>query len=251
MKPVSVDSSLAQLALGGLIGLTACSDSKNGSEPDPDQLVDAAVSNTPDAAAEQPDAASPYEVISEEQTTQSFAELTTECDNRGGYIQIHAACGGVNSCSGFSVGDWNPDVKSEHTCAGLNGCNGLSCVELPADSNKSASDILSEQLPAGGPAPCMNCHAEWTSDGPDTSVFKVYVWPGSGRTLDNWLDRSAEEQARVMAFGSYGTLPEGKAYANMLGYHKLYSRAEVERVITYIRTVATPKLVQIKVQDPE
>ena len=200
-----------------------------------------------DADAQVPDA-SDYEVTEEGETTQSFAELTTECDERGGYVQIHAACGGVGSCAGFSVGDWNPDIKSEHTCAGLNGCNGLSCVDLPADSGKTAAEILEEQLPEGGPAPCMNCHADWTEDGPDTSVFKVYTLPGSGRDLSNWLDMPAEEQARIIAFGAHGTF-EGRAYSNMLGYHKIYSRAEIERVVEYIRTIATPQVIETKFQD--
>ncbi len=243
---LSLESAILGAALSGLAGLAACGDgSDNNIDPDP-ITYDAAVQPSPDAEPEGDD----YEVTEEDETDQNFAELTTECDQRGGYVQIHAACGGVNSCSGFSVGDWNPDIKSEHTCAGLNGCNGLSCVVLPADSGKTAEQILEEQLPEGGPAPCMNCHAEWTQDGPDPSVFKVYSWPDSGRDLSNWLDLSAGDQARIIAFGAHGMF-QGRAYANMMGYHKIYSRAEIERVVEYIRTTASPRLVEIKIQDPE
>ncbi|HTU57211.1 MAG TPA: hypothetical protein VMF89_02240, partial [Polyangiales bacterium] len=76
-----------------------------------------------------------------EQKEYTFADLTKTCDNRGGYVQVHGSCGGVNACQGFSYGDWGPGAATltEHTCTGVNGCAGLSCVVLPEEKNKEKS----------------------------------------------------------------------------------------------------------------
>lgn len=176
-------------------------------------------------------------VISETEGNKTFAELKVECDKRGGFTQVHAACAGVNACAGFSYGDWSPGVLSEHTCAGVNGCNGLSCVVLQDDSGKTGKEIYEEALPETGPRSCTNCHAVWGDDGPDTTKFKLYLLAGSPRDASNWLDYPASSQARIVAFGKHGLLDDGTAYSNMSAYHKLYSRAEIERVVEYIRTL--------------
>jgi hypothetical protein len=199
----------------------------------------------------------PPEVLSEVETKQTFAQYTEDCDALGGYVQITASCSGVNACAGFSVGDWNPDVRSEHTCRGLNGCNGLSCITTPADSGLTGEQILAlEAIPNGqpddvinGPAPCSYCHSVYTDDVLDPSAFKVHVLPGSGRTADNWLDRSPAEMERIVAFGAHGVTADGIAYAAMVGYAKSLSRAEIERVVTHIRTL-DPVIQEIKFDEP-
>lgn len=248
-------TALMSAALSGLLGLggAACGGDHHH-DPDPDQRPDASVMLPVDAApadAAEPDA-NDSKIISETPGNKTFAELTAECDTRGGYVQIHASCAGTNSCAGFSYGDWSPGVLSEHTCAGVNGCNGLSCVVLPADQGRTAQEILAEQLPETGPRPCSNCHAEWNDDGPDFTKFKVYLLPGSGRTAQNWLDLPAEAQARTIAFGKRGLLDDGTAYSNMVGYHQLLSRAEIERVVDYLRTSTEVEIVfkDIKIADP-
>jgi hypothetical protein len=232
-------------ALTGLLGMTGGCSSKSPADPDP-ELPDAAPvqDEMPDAAPEVPS-----KIISETEGTRTFASLEAECDSRGGYIQIQAACAGVNSCAGFSYGDWDPGVLTEHSCAGVNGCNGLSCVVLPADSGKSGMDILAAQLPETGSRSCSNCHASWSDTGPDFTKFKVWVLPGSGRTLENWKDLSAKEQARTIAFGKHGLLADGTAYSPMAPYYKLFSRAEIERVVEHIRNNATILIEQVKVAD--
>jgi hypothetical protein len=188
-------------------------------------------------------------VLSEVEGTKTFSELKAACDTRGGFWQLHAACAGSNSCAGFSYGDWDPGVVSEHTCAGVNGCNGISCVVPPKDSGKTGKQIYEDALPETGPRSCTNCHAVWSDDGPDMKKFKLYLLPGSPRNATNWLDFPAATQARIVAFGKHGLLDDGSAYSNMAAYHKIYSRAEIERVVEYIRTSLELVPTTIKVAD--
>lgn len=188
-----------------------------------------------------------------EQKEYKFAELTKRCDERGGYIQIHGSCGGVGACAGFSFGDWGPDgaVLTEHSCSGSNGCNGLSCVVLPKDTGRSGKEVYEAKFEEPGPGACINCHAVWADDheNKDVTKFRVIVMPGSTRTTANWLERSAAEQERVVAFGVHGTLPNGLAYNNMSAYHKVLSRGEIKRVVEHLRTL-TPVMKEVKLVDP-
>lgn len=253
----SPSARLLGAALAGLLGVgaAACGDDGNV-DPDPDERPDASVDAAEIDAEPPPDAppdAPPSKIISEENVVKTFAELTADCDARGGFVELHAACGGVNTCAGFSYGDWGPgSVLTEHTCNAVNGCNGLSCVELPADGGKTAVEILTEDLPEGGPGPCKNCHGTVNEQGEFSGEFKVYVHPGSGRTIDNWRDLPAAAQARITAFGKKGTLADGRAYSNMAAYYKVYSRAEIERVVTYLRDEPTLTIVieEMKTDDP-
>ena len=182
-----------------------------------------------------------------------LATLKAQCVALGGYPQVHAACGGANNCKGFSYGDWNPGVTTEHSCASANGCTGLSCVVLPKDSGKTGKEVYeNDKYPAGNPSSCLNCHAVWTGKDaagnhlpPDTTKFKVWQLPGGTRTEQNWLELSAEVQEAVVAFGRTGVLADGTAQVSMRGYHQLLSRGEVQRVVQYLRTL-TPVLAEIK-----
>ncbi len=57
----------------------------------------------------------------------TLAKFTTECDGRGGSVEIHPHCGGANTCAGMSYDEGN-HMLTEHTCRGLNTCAGYSCV---------------------------------------------------------------------------------------------------------------------------
>jgi hypothetical protein len=57
----------------------------------------------------------------------TLEKFTAECDARGGVIEMHPHCGGVNTCKGMSY-DETIGVLTEHTCKGLNTCAGYSCV---------------------------------------------------------------------------------------------------------------------------
>ncbi|MBL0213859.1 MAG: hypothetical protein IPQ07_08250 [Myxococcales bacterium] len=252
--PAQPSSALWAAALTGLLGLggVACSDGKSPVVPDPtpDAAVDAKPIDAPPDAFE-----TPSKVISETEGNRTFADIKAECDTRHGYVQITAACSGSNSCAGFSYGDWDPGVTTEHSCAAVNGCNGISCVVLPPDTGKTALQVLSGEgvtFDTYGPQTCMNCHADWSGAQPDPTKFHVWVLPGSGRTAANWLDNPAEAQARTIAFGKHGLLADGTAYTSMQGYWKFYSRAEIERTVQYIRTTAASNIAikNIKISDP-
>ena len=193
--------------------------------------------------------------ISAEQKEYTFSELTKMCDERGGYTQVHAACGGHNSCAGFSYGDWGPGAAmfTEHSCTGVNGCLGLSCVVLPKDGGRTGKELYEDHEfpePLNG---CGGCHGGYAGDDGkwvhDTDYFAVYVLKDSERTADNWLDRSPREQELVTAFGARSILPEGTAIQNMAEYHGVLSRAETERVVAHIRTLK-PYMYTIKTTDP-
>jgi len=57
----------------------------------------------------------------------TLERFTADCDQRMGSVELHAHCGGVNSCQGFSFDDVTL-VLTEHGCQGLNTCSGYSCV---------------------------------------------------------------------------------------------------------------------------
>jgi hypothetical protein len=192
--------------------------------------------------------------IKAEQKEFTFADLTKTCDSRGGYVEVHAACGGTNSCQGFSYGDWGPGAAmlTEHSCTGVNGCAGLSCVVLPEEKNKDKTGAELYDLAFGetDPSSCTNCHADHTDhDNPDKSKFMVYLLEGSTRTDKNWLDRTAAEQERVVAFGAHSVLSDGTAMTNMASYNKVLSRKEIEKVVAHLRTL-TPVIKPIKTKDP-
>jgi hypothetical protein len=269
-------------ALTGLLGVAGigCGEDSPKGEPDPIRSDAAPVCMCPtpsqpdagmsvaDAAKDSPPAMTMADaggdaapsgptVTSEKEANRTFADVTKECDARAGYTQVHAACAGANSCAGFSYGDWEPGITSEHTCAGTNGCNGISCVVLAKDGGKSGKDIYEAKLPETGPRSCTNCHGGYDEATKKTDVtkFKVYFMPGEqespgGRTMQNWLQkRSAAEQARMVAFGSIGRLPDGMAFSHMSAYHKVFSRAEIERVVDYLRTQLQPIEAKIKIKD--
>ena len=102
-----------------------------------------------------------------------------------------------------------------------------------------------------GPGACTNCHGDYSDeDNPDYSRFKVLQFEGGVRTTDDWLDtRSVAEQERMVAFGVHGVRPDGVAYRNMAPYKNQLSRAEIARVVKYVRTLK-PLLATIKTEDP-
>jgi hypothetical protein len=182
-----------------------------------------------------------------------FATLKANCESRGGYMQVHAACAGANDCKGFSYGDFMPGETIEHTCAGANGCTGASCVLGPTDTGKSGKEVYEqENYPPGGPASCLNCHAIWSGHDtagnylpPDTGKFKLWVMPGDTRNETNWLELSAEAQEQIVAFGKMDHFPDGITLQSMRGYHALWSREEIKRAVAHIRTL-TPVRAEVK-----
>lgn len=282
---------LLSAAVGGLLGvnLAACSDDEKddkSSEGDAASSCDAMIEEAVDAAlaeanndCDPPASSAAMEcpevtdgsgaAIEEEleketsytEVQHTFAELTALCDEQEGYVQVHASCGGVNTCQGFSYGDWGQDaVLSEHTCSGANSCKGLSCIIPGPGEERSGEEVYTMDedgyVAAGvglydGPVPCSNCHMDSNDDGPIFNTFKVFVLPGSERTLDNWLERPQAEQEHIVTFGSQGITAEGIGYSHMASYAKVFSKAEISAAVEHIRTKTTPMLEEIKMQDPE
>lgn len=116
---------LAAAALGGLLclGASGCiSKTDAGGQanagPDSGAVVDAAANCAPDGAA----ITSSHFV-----TDMTVDRFTTECDARGGQVEIHPHCGGANSCRGMSY-DEGTQILTQHTCKAMNTCAGYSCV---------------------------------------------------------------------------------------------------------------------------
>jgi len=180
------------------------------------------------------------------------AELVKMCDERQGYVQIHGSCSGVNTCRGFFYGDWEADAQLiEHTCSGVNGCSGLSCLttaEEPEGGGLTGEEIMKlddawfeERAGQYGAKSCKTCHvaSEFNEEKQDYeydfSKLKIPVWASAGRDGSNWLKRSAAYQESLIAFGAQGITEEGIRYSNMAPYAKLFSKAEIQRVVQYMR----------------
>lgn len=190
-------------------------------------------------------------VTKEEKGNRTFTDLKAVCEARGGYMQTHATCASANTCRGFSYFDGEPGELTEHTCASANGCKGFSCVYGAEDSGRTGAEVYAfEEYPPGQPTSCTTCHAVWNGKDaagnylpPDVTKFKVWVQPGSTRNVTNWLDLSATAQEHIAAFGKFTQQPDGTTQMSMRAYHKLLSRAEIQRVVAHIRTL-TPVITE-------
>lgn len=200
--------------------------------------------------------------ISTEDVQHTNAELVEMCNQHNGYVEVHGSCSGVNSCQGFFYGDWEADSQLvEHTCSGVNGCAGLSCL-VPAREG-STGDMTGEEIMklddewyaeragAYGPKACRTCHvvSEFNEDKQDYDYdytkLKLPIMPNTGRNAGNWLDRSPLYQENLVTFGSRGMTEDGTRYSNMASYAKLFSKAEIKRVVEYMRSF-DPKNIVVK-----
>jgi hypothetical protein len=176
----------------------------------------------------------PVRVGEAQDKTFTDVEFATFCKERGGVVQMHASCGGVNSCKGVS---FSYGKLQEHTCKGMNSCAGMSCVDLPSDSGLSGETILVESPNAT--AKCSFCHGT----GKDTFILPVDAGTAStdeqkAEVTTAFLNRPIEYHISTLAFGVHGINEDGRAYANMPGYHEIYSLAELERLITHIKSMS-------------
>jgi mono/diheme cytochrome c family protein len=122
---------------------------------------------------------------------------------------------------------------------------------LPEEKNKdkTGAELYDMMFGETSPAACSNCHADWTDNAnPKLDKFMVYVLEGSTRTEKNWLERSAAEQERIVAFGAHSVLADGTALTNMASYKRVLSRAEIEKVVAHLRTL-TPMIKVMKTKD--
>jgi len=106
---------LLSAALSGLLSGAACDSS----------------SSSP-AAEAHGDGGAPRITASRLEPDMTLERFTADCDAQRGMVELHAHCGGVNTCQGFSYDDAT-HALTEHTCRGLNTCSGYSCV-VPDES---------------------------------------------------------------------------------------------------------------------
>jgi len=162
----------------------------------------------------------------------SFAEFETACARSAmvvdaanpGVVQTHVSCGGTNSCRGMVLHSW--EALYEHDCRGVNSCAGWSCVETATDAGRDGATAFTE-------ARCDWCHSG--SDG----GFLVQV--PAGEDPDAWvegfLERTDAQFLAAIAFGVSGVSADGVAYADMPAHYGVLSRAEMETLIAYVRTL--------------
>lgn len=161
----------------------------------------------------------------------SFAEFDAACTASAmvfgtanpGVVQTHVSCGGSNSCRGMVLHPWNE--LYEHDCRGVNNCAGWSCVETVAGEGREGSEVFTA-------ATCDWCHG-------GSGTFLVHT--PAGQDPESWIatffDRSDTEFRSAIAFGMDGIDAEGVATRDMPGFHERISRAEMDAVIAYIRTL--------------
>ncbi len=165
-------------------------------------------------------------------TLQSF---TSTCEGRGGVLQTHASCSGSNSCAGLSYHSSSGKL-SEHSCQALNICAGMSCVDLPEDKGLSGAAILTGSdngKEVGSEIKCSFCHGE------GTDKFVLPIAPGTDATAAIAAFQARPESALIakIAFGIHGVAADGVAFANMPGFYKSYSLAEIKRTAAHIKTL--------------
>lgn len=161
---------------------------------------------------------------------EEFADACAESaqlvgEGQPGFVQYHASCAGNNGCRGMVLQSWGE--LYEHSCRGSNFCAGWSCVQGAADAGRDAA----ASFDAGH---CGYCHS-----GADGS-FGIPVHPGEDLTtyLDQFWDKRSDEYLRsLIAFGANYISPDGFAVANMPAAYKTLSRAEIDRLITLLRSL--------------
>jgi hypothetical protein len=162
-------------------------------------------------------------ISSKEDKTMTFAKFKAECDTRGGFVQTHATCSGNNACRGMSFNKFD-FVVTEHSCRAANTCGGMSCVVLQADTGRAAADMYKKK--------CQDCHGEAPN-------FTLFVAPGTDlvAATATFKAKPTAQLASIVAFGVTGVNESGSAYSNMAPTYDQYSRAEIERMIVYIKTL--------------
>jgi mono/diheme cytochrome c family protein len=163
----------------------------------------------------------------------TLAKFTADCAEKAGIVQLHASCAGSNSCKGLS---FSYGTLLEHTCRGLNTCAGMSCVVLPQDANLTGAEILEGkrgETKVGSETQCSFCHGEGKTE------FSLPIDPSADAAAAKSAFEGKSKAALItaVAFGIHGQKSDGTAFANMPGFYKFYSRAEIVRVVDHIKTL--------------
>ncbi len=215
-------------ALAGLLGLTfAATGCDDGPRPPAGEPPATEVPGDPAA----PDSSTQYDIVVST-TLVTYEAFVTACEERGGFVQTTAACAGNNACRGFS---YIEPTLTEHSCKGLNQCGpGMSCVVLSADSGLSGQEIYEQDGSCAA-----TCHAQFEPVY-DPSIYTLYMRTGDispREAVDRFKNGSDKRLFSTVAFGVDGINDDGTAFAHMPPHYLKYSRAEIERVVAYIRTL--------------
>ncbi len=222
-------SRLLSAALAGMMGSTMTSCGK-----DDDKKTD-------DPVAQSANTATPTVTSKTKVADLTFEKFSTDCKNKSGLVETHAACSGANTCKGMSFNKWSKEL-SEHTCKGINTCAGMSCVELPQDGGKSGEEIYKNE--------CKGCHGGMENS--TENSFKVFFPKGGSGDLAiaTFKDRSSATHVAIVAFGTQGVNKNGTAFSNMPAYYQKISRTEIEKAVDYIRTL-TPVAEEYEIMGQE
>ncbi|WP_141734387.1 c-type cytochrome [Oligoflexus tunisiensis] len=167
--------------------------------------------------------------------TLTLASFTALCETRGGLVQTHASCAGANTCAGISYHSSSGRL-TEHSCRSANSCGGMSCVDLPADRGLTGAQILEgapEIAMGAGESQCNYCH------GTGQSAFVLPIPPDADPEERKAAFQGKSDAALLgaIAFGIHGVSADGTAYANMPAFYKVYSLAEMKRLVTHLRSL--------------
>ena len=211
-RPVA-SSKLVSSALAGLVGaggVAGCTTADSGT---PASCTPATYNNTVANT-----------IPSYDDPPAALAGFQTLCTSRNGYLQTHAWCAGNNSCKGVS---WSFGVLTDHSCAGMNTCEGFSCVDSIADKGAMGAAIFTTS--------CKGCH------GAVAGSFQLVVKPGTGAdrvaAFQAQTPENAERLLSTVAFGTQGHNSNGTSYTNMPTFRAQLSKAEIKRVVDYVRAL--------------
>lgn len=237
---------LLSFALAGLLGVSACGDDAPAQERGSRPAAGGASSAAPDAGGAGSSSAAggatggdpsssptePYVFVISSGPPVTYAEMAETCGERGGYLQTHAACGGSNLCRGISyVGDDLRGTLTEHSCRAMNACRGISCIDAPDDTGLSGKELFLD-------GPCGGCH-DGSEEGAPDPVYTVFVSESltDEQGAARFEESSAARLETIVAFGVQGVNQDGSSFSNMPAYREQYSRAEIARVVEYLRTL--------------
>jgi len=177
-----------------------------------------------------PEAGDPDDIfINTISTTEiALADFKKTCEDRGGFVTTSAQCAGSNLCRGLSYAI-DGTTLTEHSCKGLSGCHGFGCVDLPEDSGLSGEEIYES-------GPCAGCHNDAFKG---ASTYTVFMHPGETAEAATARFQSATDLKLMatVAFGTQGQNDDGTQFSNMPSYRDKFSRAEIGRVVEYLKTL--------------
>lgn len=111
----------------------------------------------------------------------------------------------------------------------------MSCVYLPEDQGRSGESLLQQESLGDmddGPY-CTFCH------GDGKTSFILPIAPGTNATEATTQFQAKPEKVLVskIAFGIHGVNADGTAFANMPGFYQRYSVAEIQRMVSFLKTL--------------